>query len=103
MVDGIVSALEHECTGSEVFHLASGEETSLIDLAELTAQVTGYEDLEIVFEPKRSGEVERNFASYEKASQLLNFEPKVRIEEGLKATWQWFCRNSNPDQEVNGL
>lgn len=101
LVEGIVSALQHQFTGSEVFHLASGEETSLSELAELMTRVTGSTDLEVVFQPKRSGEVERNFASYEKANRILNFEPKVKFEQGLKITWEWFRENSKSVQDIN--
>jgi nucleoside-diphosphate-sugar epimerase len=36
------------------------------------------------------GEVERNFASYDLAKELLGFEPSISREEGIRETWQWF-------------
>ena len=47
-------------------------------------------DHPIEYRPKRVGEVERNFASYDLAKQVLGYEPSISREVGMCRTWQWF-------------
>lgn len=84
------SALRADLPGGTVLHLASGVETSVRDLAELCAKVAGRPDHPIEFRPKRPGEVERNFATYGLAQEMIGFTPLVAREEGLRRTWDWF-------------
>ena len=87
---GILLALKAKRPGFNVYHLASGREVSIRELAELARQVAGAPDHEIVFEPRRPGEVERNFARYDLARKELGFEPQVPLEDALARTWEWF-------------
>jgi UDP-glucose 4-epimerase len=86
---GIVAGCEAALPRFNVFHLASGRETSVRELAELACRVSGQPDHPIVHDLKRAGEVERNFATYDLAKARLGFEPAVSIEEGMALTWQW--------------
>lgn len=90
---GIQMGLGASLPGSSVFHLASGEETRIIDLARGIARVAGHPDHPIEHRDKRRGEVERNFATYELARKTLGFQPQLSFDEGLAATWQWFQEN----------
>ena len=42
--------------------------------------------------PKRS-EVDRLYADVDKAKKLLNWEPKISLDEGLKRTISWIRKN----------
>jgi len=82
----------------EVFNVASGEETSLLQLLETLLKVTGA-DLRPVFQPERSvNPVRRRLASTEKAERLLGFRASVGLEEGLRrlAEWRRSMRNTYP-------
>lgn len=87
---GIVAALDAKLSGFNAFHLASGREVSVRELAEIACKVASAADHPIVFDPKRKGEVERNFASYNLAERELGFHPTVAIEEAMALTWAWF-------------
>ena len=73
LCQGIIKALKHYHEGFEVFHLASGAGVTIKELADLMCEVAGKSDYPLVFEEKRIGEVERNFASYDKAKAVLGF------------------------------
>jgi len=45
---------------------------------------------DIRHEPARAGEIIRNYASVDKARRVLGYDPKTRLEDGLRTTWQWF-------------
>ncbi len=87
---GISKALLADKAGFNVFHLATGGEVSVAQLATMLCEIAGKPDHEVNFVDKRKGEVERNFANYDKAKKELGFEPTVTIQEGLKRTWDWF-------------
>lgn len=95
LCSGIKAGLDEPLSGGEVFHLASGRETTILELANILRDVAGKPDHPIVFKPVRRGEVSRNFASYAKAKEALGFEPKWRLEDGLAATWEWFINQGD--------
>ena len=87
---GIAAALAAPLRGGEVFHLASGRATTVLQLAEMLRNVAGKPNHPIVFMPARRGEVSRNFANYDLARQTLGFKPVHDVDSGMAATWQWF-------------
>lgn len=83
----IVLGLMAEGGWGEVFQIAAGRETSVNDLVEILRQVSGA-DIEIVHEPDRKGEIRRNYSNIGKAREMLGFEPKTDLVEGLTALWR---------------
>lgn len=72
-----------------LFQIGSGIETSINQLAGMITAVTG-NNLQTIHEPERKGEIKRNYSDISKAKALLGFEPKVKLEEGLRHLWEWF-------------
>jgi UDP-glucose 4-epimerase len=89
LVEAILLADQHGTPG-EVFQIASGRETSIAELIGLMKQVLPGLTFDIRYERSRPGEVSRNYASIEKASRILAYEPKMQLQEGLRRTWEWF-------------
>jgi UDP-glucose 4-epimerase len=87
---GIEAGLDARLEGGEVFHLASGRETTVLELANILRSAAGKPNHPIEFRAARAGEVARNFATYDLARSVLGFEPRRRLEEGLTETWTWF-------------
>jgi UDP-glucose 4-epimerase len=88
---GIIAGLETQLEApNTVFHLASGVETSILELANQLAKIAEKPDHPIEFKPPRQGEVTRNFAAYDLAEKVLGFKPHLSREEGLQKTWNWF-------------
>jgi UDP-glucose 4-epimerase len=75
-----------------VAHLATGVETSIMELADQCRQAAGKPDHPIELLPRRPGEVERNFASFEYARTALGWTPTVDLADGLARTWDWYQR-----------
>lgn len=94
LCEGIKLALDAPMKGNEVFHLASGTETTVLQLAEMLCEIAGKPKHPIKFMPARRGEVARNFASATKAREQLGFAPKMELREGLMRTWEWFNQQS---------
>lgn len=74
-----------------VFNIASGTETSLIQLAEALTSVMGQGRLSPEFAPERSiNPVPRRLASTSKAERLLGFSATVPLEQGLRELVEWW-------------
>jgi UDP-glucose 4-epimerase len=87
---GIIAAISGNTSAGDVFHLASGLETTVLQLAHRLIDVSGKQGVQIQHLEARAGEVERNFASFARASERLGFRPRVTLREGLTRTWDWF-------------
>jgi UDP-glucose 4-epimerase len=75
----------------EVFNIASGTETSLLELAQALASVMGQRGLAPEFGPERSvNPVPRRLASTGKAERLLGFRTNVPLEKGLAQLVKWW-------------
>lgn len=87
IVEGLVACALKGVTGG-VYNLASGEETSIRDLAATINRITGTgKTLDTPARPwDRSG---KRFADTSKTEKELGFKAKVSIQEGLEKTIQW--------------
>jgi|SRR6202167_396581 len=74
----------------EVFNVASGTETSLLELARLLIEVMGA-NVEVEHGPERSvNKVPRRLADTRAARARLGFEAEVDLEEGLRLLVDWW-------------
>jgi UDP-glucose 4-epimerase len=86
-------ALERDVAGGTVLHIASGVETTAQELADLCCAAAGVPDHPVKYAPARPGEVGRNFASYDLASQVLGYSPTISREDGIASTWRWYAEH----------
>jgi UDP-glucose 4-epimerase len=94
LVEAILLADKVEPAG-EVFQIASGQETSIRSLLDAMKAMLPERKFDVRFEPARAGEILRNYASIEKARRILGFDPRTRLNEGLRKTWQWFVSHDS--------
>jgi UDP-glucose 4-epimerase len=88
VTDANIIAMESDVT-DEVFNVASGTETSLLELLKMLLKVTGSK-LEPEFMPARSvNPVPRRLADTKKAENILGFKARVGVEEGLRRLIAW--------------
>ena len=79
---------------NQVYNIACGEQTSLNELFENIKQTAG-SDLAPKYGPERAGDVKHSLADVTKAAELLGYEPKVTVKEGLKTTFEWYRQSHN--------
>ena len=95
-VDDIVSGLLACATGGEageVYNLASGNETSILELAELVNELTG-NPTAIALTPAREWDHSgQRYGSPEKARSELDFACEVPLRQGLERTVAWTREN----------
>lgn len=88
MARGLMLCAARGDTG-DVYNLASGMETSILQLAELVNHYTD-NPVPIEFLPPRDWDRSgKRFGSTDKAKRKLRFECRIGIEEGLRGTVDW--------------
>jgi GDP-L-fucose synthase len=89
--EGIVLGAERY-DGADPVNLGTDEETSIRDLAELIAKLTGFEG-ELRWDPTKPDGQPRRRVSADRARERLGFEARVPLEEGLRRTIDWYLAN----------
>ncbi len=92
MARGLMACALRGAAGG-VYNLATGQETSILELATIINECTGNTtplDLRPARDWDRSG---KRFASTEKAERELGFTAQVEIREGLRRTVEWTKAN----------
>jgi UDP-glucose 4-epimerase len=92
VADGIVVAMGSPAGLGEAFNVAWREETSIAELARICWEACGRDpsELELAHEPSpKEPDPERRFASVEKARELLGWEARIGVREGVEQTAEW--------------
>jgi UDP-glucose 4-epimerase len=94
VVSAALVASSNEVTGP--FNVGTGAESSVLDLVEVLSKlgremdITGPGDsFEPQFAPARTGEVQRSALDPGKSRDVLGFEARVTLEDGLRRTLEW--------------
>ena len=82
--------------GGEVFQIASASETTVAGITDRLLDVLESEGVarpDVYNGAIRNGDVARNFSDTSKARRMLDWTPKVGLEDGLKQTVRFFLDN----------
>lgn len=101
VVDGLISIAEVNESSGNAINLASGHGISIGDLADRIVNLID-RDVEILFDASRirplDHAIERQIANIKKASDLLGWQPKTSLNEGLQQTIKWFAEHIETSQ-----
>jgi len=84
---------------NQVYNIACGEQTSLLQLYEYL-RMEALIDIKPIYGPDRKGDVKHSLADISKAKKLLNYDPSVKVNEGLRRTFEWYKRKFNNHQST---
>jgi len=89
-VDAVVRAIDRfDNVGGNTFNIACGEAVGLLDVANILKRLLNSSS-KMVIQGNRPGEVWKFKADISKARRLLDYQPKVRISEGLAKSVSWY-------------
>lgn len=95
-VDDIVQAnmlaMESSSAVGEVFNVASGKETSILELACIVKQLVGATHVDHQFAPARPGDMKLGLASIDKIRAVLGYDSKVQMQQGLRGVIEAVAR-----------
>ena len=90
MIEGTLLALEHPNAVGESFNIGNPRSAvTIYDLATRIKRLTGCPG-EIVFQPLHYTDVELRIPNADKARELLGFDARVELDEGLERTIAWY-------------
>jgi UDP-N-acetylglucosamine 4-epimerase len=73
----------------KIVNIACGSRITINELFESIRSIVG-NDVEAIYREERPGDVRDSLADISLAKELIGYEPKVDLEEGLKVTVDWF-------------
>jgi len=92
LVEGIVRLLRSGY--HEPINIGNPEEYTVLGLAQMIKELTG-SDAELVFEPRPVDDPAVRRPDISRAREILGWEPRVPVREGLAKTIEWFRNDSS--------
>ena len=89
LVEGLMLAMFQPGTAGEVFNLGNPEEHTVLEFAHTIIRLCNASS-SIIFESSRIDDPERRRPDISKAQQMLEWQIKVSMEDGLRRTIEWF-------------
>ena len=89
VVDGNLRALRARGLKGQSVNLAIGHRVTLKQLLRAIAREAGHAALARHVQP-RAGDIRHSLADIGQARALLGYRPKVRFEDGLRLTVDWY-------------
>jgi|MonGeyMetagenome_1017769.scaffolds.fasta_scaffold39724_2 UDP-glucose 4-epimerase len=93
VVEAIMLSLRNEGARG-VFNIGSGEGITINHLANLILKSMNREDLKPIYAPPRPGDIRHSIADITRAKKELKYEPKIRLETGIKGLISLISFNS---------
>ena len=94
MVDALLQCLENPAAVGQSFNIGNSRAVMTIHgLAQTVCRVLNSSS-KIVFKPPLSADVELRVPNVNKAKEILGFEAKVDLEEGILHTGKWFSKSA---------
>lgn len=90
VIDGIIAAMQLRCC-FEVFNLGNSTPVNIKNLVGVIETKLG-KQANIKYLPAQPGDVPITCADTRKAMQLLGYNPKIKLEDGIEHFVEWYCR-----------
>jgi dTDP-glucose 4,6-dehydratase len=81
-------------------NIGSPQEHTVREIAEMVIELSGSES-ELVHEPLPEDDPKRRCPDITRAREILDWEPRVPVREGLEMTLDWFARRNECIREVS--
>ncbi len=98
IISGVVNAV-YNPSSYEIVNIGGSKTVTVKRLIEVIEEALG-KKAQIKFSAPAPGDVPITYADVSKAKRLFNFEPKVRIEEGVARYVKWFLARQGGHIEV---
>ena len=90
IVDGVEATLMSDRALGHAFNIGNPRSTlTTYRLAQQIVELTD-SDSDVIFQPIDRADVELRVPNIDKAKELLNYEPKINLKEGLLRTIEWY-------------
>lgn len=90
VVDANMRAAETVKGVGHVMNVANGVRITLNELLEVMKKLVGRTEVRAEYREPRAGDVRDSLADISRAREMLGYEPRVGLEEGLRLTIDWW-------------
>lgn len=92
IIDGILQSINYLKINKSVFEIINLGDNHTITLKEMVTTIEENLNKKAVYKylPNQPGDVPQTFADISKAQQLLNYQPKVNFQLGIKQFVEWY-------------
>ena len=88
LIEGILGVIRYH-KGFEIYNLGESQTTSLIELIKLIEGAFG-KKANVEMLATQPGDVSITYADITKAKRMLKYQPKIKMEEGIKRFVEWY-------------
>lgn len=88
IVSGVVAACDRQL-GYEIINLGRGEPVLLKDFVDNIQKLSG-KPANFIDKPMMDADISYTYANIDKARRLLDYAPKVSVEEGVRRFYEWY-------------
>lgn len=89
IISGIIASLDYSKSMYEIINLGNNEPVKLYQLIKILEKVLG-KKATINKLPQQPGDVPLTFADISKAQNILNYQPKTSLPDGIQKFVEWF-------------
>ncbi len=99
IADGIVTAMGSPAALNEDFNISASRELSIAEIARIVWEACGRdpEEFELEHLPTFKVDVQRRWPSVQKARDLLGWDARIDVEEGIASTVRWLRDQTSLD------
>jgi nucleoside-diphosphate-sugar epimerase len=90
VADANLRAAETTAGIGHIINIANGERITLNQLLSVLKNIIGRTDVSAEYREPRAGDVRHSLADITRAREMLGYEPRVGLEEGLQKTIEWW-------------
>lgn len=101
VVEANMLALSRKRAIGEVFNIATGNQTTINQLAAMLQQVVDKTNFKPIYADLRPGDIKHSYANITKAKKLLQYNPKISLKKGLTQLVKWYTMNNCEAEDVN--
>jgi nucleoside-diphosphate-sugar epimerase len=91
VVDATLRACEAPGASGMVFNVGTSSRITLNQTLQLLEKISG-KPIRAKYDPPRAGDILHSQADIGLARKVLGYEPGVNFEQGLRRTWEWYCK-----------
>ncbi len=90
LVEGIWTVISKPKTRGEVFNLGNPQETTIQEFSQLVIELCGTPQTKVIHKPLPTDDPIRRKPDITKVRQILGWEPRISLKEGLRQTIEWY-------------
>ena len=97
VVDALILAMNSKVADYQIFNIASGKATSIQEVAQILSQLMNSNLKPKIAEKGRKNDIRHCFADIHQAKQILKWQPKVSLKQGMKELINWSLKQESTD------